>query len=177
MQLSRRQTSVLILSLMATSIGQSLVFAILAPLGREVQLNEIQITSIVASSALVFGLVSPRWGRLSDRVGRKPIIIIGLVGYTLVRQRLAPGPLRYGGALASPPCSRPAKPRLCPAGIIFLRSLRIFASGRRRIRPTDMYAALSTQMGPASPGAPTDEASRPGPGGGSRPRGACTRRR
>jgi hypothetical protein len=49
---------------MATGIGQSLVFAILAPLGREVQLAELQITSIIAISALIFGLVAPRWGRL-----------------------------------------------------------------------------------------------------------------
>ena len=82
-QLTRQQTTVLILALMATGIGQSLVFAILAPLGREVNLQEIQITSIIALSALIFGLAAPRWGRLSDRVGRKPIIITGLVGYTV----------------------------------------------------------------------------------------------
>jgi len=81
--LSRQQQTVLILALMATAIGQSLVFAILAPLGREVNLSELQITSIIAISALIFGLAAPRWGRVSDRFGRKPIIIIGLVGYTL----------------------------------------------------------------------------------------------
>ena len=82
-QLSRHQITVLIVALMATAMGQSLVFAILAPLGREVQLSELQITSIIAISALIFGLAAPAWGRLSDRVGRKPIIITGLVGYTL----------------------------------------------------------------------------------------------
>lgn len=66
---------------MATGIGQSLVFAILAPLGREVQLSELQITSIIALSALLFGLAAPYWGRHSDRVGRKPVIITGLLGY------------------------------------------------------------------------------------------------
>lgn len=79
--LSRQQFTVLIVGLMATGIGQSLVFAILPPLGREVNLSEIQITSIIAVSALVFAIASPRWGRLSDRVGRKPIIITGLLGY------------------------------------------------------------------------------------------------
>jgi MFS family permease len=79
--LSRQQFAVLIVGLMATGIGQSLVFAILPPLGREVDLSEIQITSIIAVSALVFAIASPRWGRLSDRVGRKPIIITGLLGY------------------------------------------------------------------------------------------------
>ena len=81
--LSRSQLAVLVLALMATGIGQSLVFAILAPLGREVGMAEVQITSIIATSALVFAVASPRWGRLSDRIGRKPVIIIGLVGYTV----------------------------------------------------------------------------------------------
>lgn len=83
MQLTRQQLSTLAFSLVAIAIGQSLVFAILPPLGREVGLSELQITSIIASSALIFGIVSPRWGRYSDRVGRKPVILIGLGGYTL----------------------------------------------------------------------------------------------
>lgn len=82
-QLPTRHLLVLIASLMATAIGQSLIFAILAPLGREVGLVELQITSIVASSALVFALASPHWGRFSDRIGRKPVILIGLLGYTV----------------------------------------------------------------------------------------------
>ncbi|HBM82693.1 MAG TPA: MFS transporter, partial [Halieaceae bacterium] len=44
-RLSAGQLTVLILALMATGMGQSLVFAILAPLGREVALGELQITS------------------------------------------------------------------------------------------------------------------------------------
>ncbi|HEY6131526.1 MAG TPA: MFS transporter [Halioglobus sp.] len=82
-QLSRQQQSVLILALLAHGMGQSLVFAILAPLGREVQLGELQITSILALSSLVFGLATPRWGRISDRIGRKPVIVTGLVGYAV----------------------------------------------------------------------------------------------
>tara|TARA_R110002049_G_scaffold85550_33_gene217566 strand:- start:803 stop:2002 length:1200 start_codon:yes stop_codon:yes gene_type:complete len=82
-QLTRKQLTVLILALMGTGIGQSLVFAILAPLGREVNLRELQITSIIAVSALIFGVAAPYWGRFSDRIGRKPVIITGLVGYTI----------------------------------------------------------------------------------------------
>ena len=82
-QLTRQQLTILILALMSTGMGQSLVFAILAPLGREVRLGELQITSIIAFSALIFGLAAPYWGRLSDHVGRKPIMITGLLGYTV----------------------------------------------------------------------------------------------
>ena len=81
--LPTKQLLVLITALMATAIGQSLVFAILAPLGREVGMAEVQITSIIAISALVFAVSAPYWGRLSDRIGRKPVILIGLVGYTV----------------------------------------------------------------------------------------------
>nr|BBD50105.1 multidrug-efflux transporter [Haliea sp. ETY-M] len=81
--LSRSQLTVLVLALMATGIGQSLVFAILAPLGREVGMAEIQVTGIIAVSSFVYAAASPRWGRRSDRVGRKPVIITGLLGYAL----------------------------------------------------------------------------------------------
>ncbi len=83
MELSRVQSTALMFSLVAIAIRQSLVFAILPPLGREVGLAEIQITSIIAFSAFVFGVVSPYWGRYSDRVGRKRVILIGLSGYTV----------------------------------------------------------------------------------------------
>ena len=81
MSLSRRQSALLLLSLLAVAVGQSLFFAILPPLGREVRLSEWQITSMISASALVFGLCAPWWGRRSDRVGRKPVIITGLLGY------------------------------------------------------------------------------------------------
>ncbi len=82
-KLSRAQLTLLLMALMATGIGQSMVFAILAPLGRQIQLTELQITSIIAASALTFGVAAPFWGRLSDRVGRKPIMLVGLAGYTI----------------------------------------------------------------------------------------------
>lgn len=83
MELGRSQRAILMASALSVAIGQSLVFAILAPLGREVALSEVQITSIIAVSALVFGIISPKWGRYSDRVGRKPVILIGLLGYSV----------------------------------------------------------------------------------------------
>lgn len=83
MALGRSQRAILMASALSIAIGQSLVFAILAPLGREVHMSELQITSIIAVSALVFGVISPRWGRYSDRAGRKPVILVGLLGYSL----------------------------------------------------------------------------------------------
>ncbi len=81
--LSRTQSSLLVFSLLTVAIGQSLVFAILAPLGREVGMTEIEVTSIIAISAIAYGWISPRWGRYSDHRGRKPVLLIGLSGFTV----------------------------------------------------------------------------------------------
>ncbi|MFZ8931884.1 MAG: MFS transporter, partial [Pseudomonadales bacterium] len=56
-------------------------FPILAPVGREMGLTEFQITAIIGASSITVFLASPRWGRLSDRLGRKPVILIGLFGF------------------------------------------------------------------------------------------------
>jgi MFS family permease len=68
-------------SVLATGIGQSMTFTLLAPLGREVGLGEVQIGLIITCSSLVFTLTSPVWGRTSDRWGRKPVLLLGLFGY------------------------------------------------------------------------------------------------
>ncbi len=82
-RLSTQQLSILIFGLLAHGIGQAIIFAILPPLGREVGLGEIAITSMISASALIFTIASPWWGRLSDRTGRKPLILLGLTGYSV----------------------------------------------------------------------------------------------
>src|SRR5699024_5096849 len=64
-----------------TSVGQTVVFAILPSLSRATGLADVHMGIIISSSALVFALASPLWGRYSERVGRKPVLMIGLIGY------------------------------------------------------------------------------------------------
>ncbi len=77
----RYARTILLLSLVSVGFGFTVLFAILGPLGREVGMSELQISSIIAASSLVVFLASPRWGRLSDRWGRKRVMVIGLFGY------------------------------------------------------------------------------------------------
>ncbi len=79
--LTKRSFALLMAGLLTTAVGQSFIFAILPPLGREVAFSELQINSIIAFSALIFSVGSAWWGRLSDELGRKPVILIGLCGY------------------------------------------------------------------------------------------------
>ena len=72
---------ILLVALVGVGFGFTVLFAILGPLGREVGLSELQISSVIAASSLTVFLASPRWGRLSDRWGRKPVMIFGLLGY------------------------------------------------------------------------------------------------
>ncbi len=80
---SNRVLLILIIGTLSIAMGQSLVFALLPPLGRDLGLQEMQIGSIVTFSSLIFFISSPKWGRRSDIIGRKPVILIGLVGYTI----------------------------------------------------------------------------------------------
>jgi len=72
------------LTLFTAGVGNSFVFAVLQPLGREIGLREIQIGSIISISATVFMFSAPVWGRKSEKWGRKPIIIFALCAYCIL---------------------------------------------------------------------------------------------
>ncbi|MFT5134152.1 MAG: MFS family permease [Gammaproteobacteria bacterium] len=74
---------VLLCSVLAVGFGQTILFAVLGPLGREIGLVEMQIGAIISASSLTVFLASPFWGRTSDVWGRRKVILIGLFGYTL----------------------------------------------------------------------------------------------
>jgi MFS family permease len=73
----------LFLCLMATGIGNNMLFAILPPLARELEVAEYWIGAIYTVSATLFMMMTPIWGALSDRRGRKPFIIFGLSAFAL----------------------------------------------------------------------------------------------
>lgn len=78
----RRAFRLLFVCLMATAVGNSMLFAILPPLARELEVAEVWVGAIYTLSALLFLTMSPVWGALSDRYGRRPLITLGLTAFS-----------------------------------------------------------------------------------------------
>ncbi len=74
-----RAKAALLFGVLVAAIGNSFVFAILPPIGREMGFTEIQIGSLITASAVVFMLSAPLWGARSELWGRKPVILIALI--------------------------------------------------------------------------------------------------
>lgn len=66
-----------------------MLFAILPPAAREIGLSPFQVSTIFAASATIWVFVSPLWGRRSDVIGRRRVILIGLLGFALSMTLLA----------------------------------------------------------------------------------------
>jgi MFS family permease len=78
---SRFARYTLLLATGAIGFAQTVLFAILSPLGREIGLSDVQIGSIISCSSLTLFIASPFWGRKSDKWGRRRVLLIGLFGY------------------------------------------------------------------------------------------------
>ena len=86
---NRRGLRILFLCLVCIGIGQSMLFSILPPTARQIGITPFQVSTIFATSAMLWVFISPWWGRRSDLRGRRPIILTGLLGYALSMFSLA----------------------------------------------------------------------------------------
>jgi MFS family permease len=77
------QASLVLFAVFAATVANTTVFATLGLYGRGVGLSELEVGLVFASSGLLFFLTSSRWGRLSDRVGRAPMMAAGLAATAL----------------------------------------------------------------------------------------------
>jgi len=79
----------LFLALMANAAGQSFLLVVLPPLGRRLGFTDIQAGAILSASALILMIAAPSWGYLTERIGRRPVLMMALVGAMLA-------PLAFG---------------------------------------------------------------------------------
>jgi MFS family permease len=78
-----RQFRLLFICLLVIGAGNSMLLAVAPPLVRELNLPDSSVGWIFSLSALLWVLMSPGWGRLSDRIGRKPVAALGLGAYAV----------------------------------------------------------------------------------------------
>jgi MFS family permease len=63
--------------------GNMALQSVLPNIGRTFQLRDTLVSGAFAISALMWTVASPFWARLSDRMGRKRVMMIGLTGFVL----------------------------------------------------------------------------------------------
>lgn len=68
-------------SLVCVGLGQSLLFSLLPPLARIMEMPEWTVGAVFALSGALWVVMSPFWGRKSDRWGRKRVILMGVTTY------------------------------------------------------------------------------------------------
>jgi MFS family permease len=79
----RRQFHLLFICLLVIGAGNSMLLAVAPPLVRQLGLADSSVGWIFSLSALLWVFASPYWGRLSDRIGRKPTAALGLGAYAV----------------------------------------------------------------------------------------------
>ncbi len=74
---------VLFLTIFVAMLGLSVLFPIIAPLSRQLGLSETQAGWFSTAYSLMQFVFAPIWGSRSERVGRKPVLLMGLVGFAI----------------------------------------------------------------------------------------------
>lgn len=64
-------------------MGQSVLFALLPPIARDLGLADFQVATVFIVSAVFWVVVGPFWGRTSDARGRRVIVLLGIGGFAL----------------------------------------------------------------------------------------------
>ncbi len=73
----------LFLVLFVVSVGFGLVIPLLPLIAREYNASAFMIGMMTAGYSIVQFIFSPMWGKISDRHGRKPVLMIGIAGVSL----------------------------------------------------------------------------------------------
>jgi MFS family permease len=73
----------LFFAMLATAMGQSVVMTTLPSLGRQTGLTELQVATIMSSSAIAFALGNTLWSSITKKLGFRRLLMLGLTGYTI----------------------------------------------------------------------------------------------
>jgi len=78
-----KRLSVILVMLVTVFIGFGLIIPVMPLMVKHVGAQPFNLGLLLAVYSAVAFFFSPWWGRLSDRIGRRPILIVGLLGYAV----------------------------------------------------------------------------------------------
>jgi len=80
---SRKQISILFLTLVVIMLGYGMVIPIMPFYIEWLGASGTELGLLMASYSLLQLIFAPIWGGISDRIGRKPVLMLGLLGDTI----------------------------------------------------------------------------------------------
>ena len=78
--MKRTSAGAVFLTVVVDLIGFGIVLPLLPLYAKEFQASPFEIGALIASFSAMQFLFAPVWGRVSDRVGRRPVLLVGLAG-------------------------------------------------------------------------------------------------
>ncbi|WP_261664048.1 MFS transporter [Deinococcus sp. Marseille-Q6407] len=80
---TKRAKIILFFTIFTAMLGLSVLFPIIGPLSLQLDLTPVQAGWFSTAYSLMQLVFSPVWGARSEKVGRKPALLMGLVGFAL----------------------------------------------------------------------------------------------
>jgi MFS family permease len=66
-----------------TAMGNTGLISVMPAIARQIGIPDVLAASVFSFSSLLWAITSPFWARASDRRGRRPMIMIGMAGFTV----------------------------------------------------------------------------------------------
>lgn len=86
---SRLKSSIIFFAIFLVGVGFSIIIPVLPYYAESMGASALTLGLLLTVYALCQFLCSPWWGRFSDRIGRKPVLLIGTFGFSLTFALLA----------------------------------------------------------------------------------------
>ncbi|WP_438825096.1 MFS transporter [Bacillus sp. JJ1122] len=80
---TKKALPILFLVMFLVMVGFGIIIPVMPFYAEEIGANPTQLGLLMAVYSLMQLLFAPMWGRVSDRIGRKPVIMIGIIGLSL----------------------------------------------------------------------------------------------
>ncbi|HUL62590.1 MAG TPA: MFS transporter [Methanocella sp.] len=83
MEIKSRQTLILIVAIFIFALGFGIVIPVIPFYAKNAGASALVLGLLLAVFSFLQFFCGPFWGKISDNIGRKPVVLIGLLGFTI----------------------------------------------------------------------------------------------